>query len=219
MLTIDAVLSSEETVALRDFVAGRSSAFADGARTAGWRARKVKNNEQLDAAAAGIVTDKVRSAVLANEVFMAAARPKSIVRMLVSRYRDGMSYGLHVDDATMDGVRTDLSFTLFLAEPESYDGGELVIESDSADTEIKLRAGSLVLYPTAQLHRVVPVTRGERLAVVGWVRSLVRSPEDREVLFDLDNVLASLRQSGVAGAPIDRILKVRTNLLRRWLDD
>lgn len=219
MVIIDQLLSPAETAALRDFIAARQGSFADGAKTAGWKAREVKNNEQLEADAAAVVTAKVSAALHANPVFMAAARPKSIVRMLVSRYRKGMNYGLHVDDAMMDGVRTDLSFTLFLAEPESYAGGELLIESDSGDTEIKLRAGSLVLYSTGQLHRVAEVTEGERLAVVGWVRSLVRSAEDREVLFDLDNVLAGLRQAGVTGAALDRLLKVKTNLLRRWVED
>jgi PKHD-type hydroxylase len=141
------------------------------------------------------------------------------VGFLVSRYRPGMEYGLHVDDAMMQGVRTDLSFTLFLSPPEAYEGGELVIEGNDAENAIKLQAGSAVLYPTTSLHRVAPVTAGERLVVVGWVRSLIRRADQREVLFDLDTVVAEMRQHGGSQPGMDRILKVRANLQRMWVED
>jgi PKHD-type hydroxylase len=139
--------------------------------------------------------------------------------MLVSRFRPGMSYGTHVDAAIMDGQRTDLSFTLFLSDPDSYDGGELVLEENEGDTAIKLPAGGLVLYQTTSLHRVAEVTRGERLAIVGWIRSYIRSPEHREILFDLDQSVAALREIEVDRRVLDRIFKVRNHLTRMWAED
>jgi PKHD-type hydroxylase len=152
-------------------------------------------------------------------VFKAAARPKQLTGLLVSRYGPGMEYGLHVDDALMHGMRTDLSFTVFLSGPDTYEGGELVIAGNDADSSIKLAAGSAVVYPTTSLHKVAPVTAGERLVVVGWVRSFLRRADERELLFDLDAAVAELRQSGAAKPLLDRILKVRANLLRLWAED
>jgi PKHD-type hydroxylase len=131
------------------------------------------------------VLRKVEQALLHHEVFVAAARPKRLVRLLISRYEPGMTYGTHVDDALMDGVRPDLSFTLFLSDPATYEGGALVIEDTYGERMVKLPAGELILYPSTTLHRVDPVTSGVRLAAVGWVRSYVRDPEHREILFDL----------------------------------
>ena len=158
-------------------------------------------------------------ALLANTAFRSIARPKDFVNMLASRYQPGMAYGTHVDNALMGGVRTDLSFTLFLKEPDSYEGGALVIEGNDGESEIKLPAGSLVLYPTTTLHHVSEVTSGERLAIVGWVRSYVRSHENRETLFDLENSIASLRLANVDRAILDRLLKVKANLMRGWVED
>ena len=116
-------------------------------------------------------------------------------------------------------MRTDLSFTVFLNGPEAYEGGELVIEGVDGESAIKLVAGAAVVYPTAALHRVRPVISGERLVVVGWVRSLVRRADQREVLFDLDTVVAHLRQAGAERVLMDRVLKTRANLLRMWVED
>ena len=219
MIRIDNVLNVAEVAALLDHLGSSSELFKSGARTAGWHAREVKDNEQLDPAAAAVITEKVVQALGANPLFVAAARPKEFVRVLVSRYRKGMEYGLHVDDALMTGKRTDLSFTLFLADPSAYDGGELVIEGNDGDTEAKFPPGSLVLYPTTTLHRVAPVTQGERIAVVGWVRSFIRSGEQRETLFDLDNAIAMARADNASRATVDRLLKIKMNLLRQWADD
>jgi PKHD-type hydroxylase len=194
--------------------------FQPGRATAGWHAREVKHNEQ---ARAGTLVDgilrKVEQALLANEVLVATARPKRLVRLLVSRYETGMAYGAHVDDALMDGMRTDLSFTLFLSEPDSYDGGELMIEDSSGERAVKLPAGDLVLYPSTTLHRVAPVTRGERLAVVGWVRSLIRDAGQREILLDLETVLRELFGREGKSRTFDLLAKTRTNLLRMWAED
>ena len=197
----------------------QGDAFEDGARTAGRIAKRVKKNEQ--ARPSGLAADfaaLVEKRLLGNEVFRAAARPKSIIRTLLSRYRPGMAYGTHSDDAFMEGVRVDLSFTIFLSDLETYEGGELVIEEPAGERLVKLPAGSMVLYPSTTLHRVAEVTKGERHAAVGWVRSLVRGVEARETLFDL---ALALRQAEAGGddALINRLLKIQGALLRRWGDD
>ena len=193
--------------------------FHDGKSTAGAHARTVKNNEQAANEAAAPVLKKVETALLAHPVFKAAALPKSFVKLMVSRYRPGMHYGTHVDDPLMLGTRTDLSFTLFLNPPETYAGGELVIEENGGDRSFKLTAGSLILYPTTSLHRVEEVTSGERLAVVGWVRSFLRDPQQRELLFDLENTIASLKAENASRPVLDHIFKIRANLLRMWATD
>jgi PKHD-type hydroxylase len=215
-LVISDVLSAEEIEAARSFLT-EADLFSDGAKTAGHHARTVKNNEQADQARTAPLLKKAEAALMANQVFRAAARPQSFVKLMVSRYKPGMAYGTHVDNPLMEGKRTDLSFTLFLGEPQSYAGGELVIEGNDGDRAFKLPAGSLILYPTTTLHRVSEVTQGERLAIVGWVRSLIRNDQQRELLFDLDNAMASLTNADRAN--IDRLHKVRANLVRMWAED
>jgi PKHD-type hydroxylase len=215
-LVIADVLSGAEVDAARDHL-NDSDKFGDGRTTAGSLARTVKNNQQADGQYAAPVLKKVESRLLVHPVFRSAARPRSIIKLLVSRYRPGMAYGTHVDNPLMEGQRTDLSFTLFLTDPASCEGGELVIEGNEGERSFKLPAGSLVLYPATTLHHVNEVTAGERLAVVGWVRSLIRHDSHRELLFDLDNVLASL--PGADRSTIDRLQKVRANLVRLWAED
>jgi PKHD-type hydroxylase len=218
-IEIGGILDEAALEAIGQTLESDATAFASGAATAGSHARAVKRNEQAKGGAADAIIEKVKATLLAHPVFNAAARPKQLVRLLVSRYRPGMEYGTHIDDALIEGRRTDLSFTLFLNDPKTYDGGELVIEANDGESAIKLQAGHLILYPTTSLHRVNAVTRGERLAVVGWVRSLVRSGERRELLFDLDNAVAALRRTGAERAILDRLFKVRANLLRMWVED
>lgn len=215
MIRISDILPADELAAMQAQLSG-NTCFADGAATAGWHARLVKKNEQLTPQAAAPVIAKLESALLKHPVFQAAARPAKIVRMLVSRYQPGMEYGLHVDDAIMGGERTDLSFTYFLSAPESYEGGALVLADAYAERDVKLPAGELFLYPSGSLHKVEPLTRGERLAVVGWVRSHVRDAGAREVLFDLDNAIAEVFARDGKSALFDVLVKTRTNLMRRW---
>jgi PKHD-type hydroxylase len=216
-LVISEILTGEELDALRQHIAALEDAFQSGAATAGGHARRVKNNEQATRDAALPILRKVEQVLTGHPIFKSAARPKTIIRTLLSRYRPGMTYGLHVDEPMMAGLRTDLSFTLFLSEPSSYDGGALVIDDNSGSHDYKLPAGSLILYPTTTLHRVNTVTSGERLAVVGWVRSYLRHAEQREMLFDLDNVIATQRDA--AREVLDQLYKIRANLLRMWMDD
>jgi PKHD-type hydroxylase len=196
-----------------------AASFVSGKSTAGAQAKQVKNNDQSASPVAQAAIAAVREALATNAVFRAATRPKEIIGMLVSRYRPGMAYGAHVDDALMGGKRTDLSFTFFVSTPESYDGGELVIEGNDGENAIKLAAGSVVVYPTTSLHRVAEVTRGERLVVVGWVRSFIRNGEQREILFDLDQTLAALAAAKADRAITDRMFKTRNNLTRMWAED
>ncbi len=219
LLQMAGVLKPETVENMRGALATEQAAFSSGKATAGWYAREVKHNDQSTGPAALAAMEQVKSALLAHAVFVSAARPKSFVRTLVSRYRAGMNYGTHVDDALMDGMRTDLSFTLFLADPARYDGGELVIEAPDGETEVKLEAGGLVLYPTTHLHRVNEVTRGERLAVVGWVRSFIRNAEQRETLFDLDQIVSTLKASDAERNLMNQVMKVRTTLTRMWAED
>jgi len=218
LLRIGGILSEHEVGAIVHAL--EQAGFEDGRRTAGWHAREVKRNEQATPSPVldGVLA-KVREALLAHEVFMAAARPKSFVKLLVSRYAPGMTYGTHVDDALMDGRRTDLSFTLFLSDPASYDGGALVIEDTLENRSIRLNAGELILYPSGALHNVEPVTRGTRLAIVGWLRSYLRDPAQREILFDLELALREMFERDGKSGLFDRLVKTRTNLLRLWADD
>jgi PKHD-type hydroxylase len=219
MIQIADILSADQAARLRAVLSDEKAGFASGKATAGWAARDVKNNEQASGPAAQNVVEQVKPALLGNALFQSAARPKSFVKILVSRYKPGMAYGAHVDDALMGGMRTDLSFTLFLSDPETYDGGALVIEGTDGHSDFKLPPGHLVLYQTTSLHYVDEVTRGERLAIVGWVRSFIRSPEQRQVLFDMDQVIAGLRKDGVPRDEMNQALKVRNSLLRMWAED
>ncbi|MBS0241394.1 MAG: Fe2+-dependent dioxygenase [Proteobacteria bacterium] len=218
ILEIERLLSAEACATLCEELG--KAGFVDGAATAGWSARLVKRNQQ---APAGLATDACREAILsaltANSVFQTAALPKRIIGPTFSRYRPGDAYGIHVDDTIIDGSRTDLSFTLFLSSPYDYNGGELVISGPGGEDAVKGNAGSLVLYTSGTLHEVRPVTRGERLAAVGWVRSLVRDPAQRELLFDLERARRSLFERHGKSAEFDLISRCSANLLRMWAED
>lgn len=157
--------------------------------------------------------------LLAHPLFQMAVRPKVLSPLLLSRYEPGRAYGRHVDDTLMNGMRSDVSFTLFLSEAASYRGGELVIETTVGEQEIKLEAGSLVLYPSTTLHRVEPVQEGVRLAAVGWARSFVRSAAQREILFDLETARRRLFERSGKSEEFDLLSKSTANLLRLWADD
>ncbi len=219
ILQIADVLSAPQVELMRASLIQDEASFASGKATAGWYAKDVKHNDQSSGPAALAAMDTLKSALMNNAVFVSSARPKTFVKLLVSRYLPGMSYGTHVDDALMNGMRTDLSFTFFLSDPETYEGGALVIEGHDGDTEVKLPAGSLVLYPTTSLHHVAEVTSGERFAIVGWVRSLIRNPEQREILFDLDQVVASFKAKGAERRQMNSVMKVRNALTRMWVED
>ena len=218
-IVIGDVLSADDVKTIRTAL-GRAK-FIDGRATAGFAARTVKNNTQAAGGDRSIETIRKLAAerILANEVFRLAVRPKALTPLMFARYEPGMNYGSHVDDALMQGLRTDVSFTLFLSDPGSYDGGELVIESASGEDAIKLAAGSLVAYPTTTLHRVNEVTRGQRLAAVGWARSFIRDAAQRELLFDLDTARRQIFAREGKTAEFDLISKSAANLMRMWVED
>ena len=218
-IAIGNVLAGEELAMVREALS--RATFVDGRATAGFAARLVKNNRQAAASDRRLETSRklIASRILGHEVFRLAVRPKTLTPIMFSRYEPGMNYGSHVDDAVMDGLRTDVSFTLFLSEPESYDGGELVIESAAGEDAVKLPAGGLIVYPSTTLHHVAAVTRGERLAAVGWAQSLIRDGARRELLFDLDTARRALFARDGKSQEYDLIAKSTANLLRMWVQD
>ncbi len=214
-LAIDAILTEAEAAALR--AVAETLAFADGRATAGRIAREIKANDQAVASAdLEAIQARVTDALMAHPVFVAAARPKAMTPLILSRYRGGQSYGPHVDDALMGGIRTDLSFTLFLSDPDSYEGGALIVADTVEERAFRLGAGSLILYPSTTLHRVEPVTRGTRLCLVGWVQSWIRDTAQREILFDLDCAIAEVHGREGKSALLDTLTRTRSNLLRMW---
>ena len=220
ILCIDHVLNVAALAAIRAALA--AARYRDGRETAGWHAAAVKRNRQADAGDAAKVAAIVEEALGQNAVFQLAALPQRLSPILLNRYEPGMEYGPHVDDALMgrgaNRLRSDVSFTVFLEDPASYDGGELVIDSSGGEADYKLAAGACLLYPSTSLHRVAPVTRGVRHAAVGWVQSLVRSAERREMLFDLDTARRAVFESQGKSQAFDLLAKTYANLLRQWAE-
>lgn len=218
MMCIGNVLNSDEVADVCSDIAGLT--FVDGRATAGWAAKLVKNNEQAEAGGSvDSLRARISARILGNDLFQLAVRPKALTPLLLSRYARGKEYGTHVDDALMQGMRTDVSFTLFLTDPESYEGGELVIESNAGEQPFKLPAGSMIVYPSTTLHRVAPVEHGVRLAAVGWARSFVRSAERREILFDLEAARRDVFAQSGKSPTFDLLAKCGANLLRLWAED
>jgi PKHD-type hydroxylase len=201
--------------------------WADGKITAGTQSEQVKNNRQLaeDSEAARAARAIVLDGLGKSALFITGALPKKTYPPLFNRY-DGASnaFGNHIDNSVRTSpitgawVRTDLSATLFLSEPEEYDGGELVIEDTFGSQSIKLAAGDLILYPASSVHRVEPVTRGCRLASFFWVESMVRDNARRRLLFDLDMSILTLRGSNGDTEPVISLTGCYHNLLRMWAD-
>ncbi|MGF9761443.1 Fe2+-dependent dioxygenase [Microvirga sp. 0TCS3.31] len=217
LMTIADVLTPADLDQVRATLADMR--FEDGRATAGWSARLVKDNEQArEGAALTLLRDRVSKAILGNDVFSLAVRPKALTPLIFARYGAGREYGSHVDNPLMNGIRTDVSFTLFLADPASYDGGELVIESVAGEEEVKLPAGHLVAYDSTSLHRVAPVTRGERLVAVGWAQSYVRDSAKRELLFDLETAKRNLFTQAGKTPEFDLLAKSSANLFRMWAE-
>jgi PKHD-type hydroxylase len=215
MLVLADVLNAEDIAKLRDDLS--KIEFQDGKATAGAVARKVKSNMQATGAPVEPLVKFVREKLDKHAMFMAYARPARWSRLMFSRYVPGDKYGLHTDNATIGAanggrLRTDLSFTLFLSDPDTYEGGALQIQGLDGPREFKPSAGGLVVYPTGQLHQVTPVIKGERLACVGWMQSLVRRADQREILFDLTRVRGALKEGPV------RLLHDKSigNLVRLW---
>ncbi|MBI3439620.1 MAG: Fe2+-dependent dioxygenase [Proteobacteria bacterium] len=218
ILVIPDVLSDDQVKQVRAKLT--TVKFVDGAQTAGAVAKQVKNNLQADMNTPeyGQLNSWILPIIGNNQMFETACMPLKFTRVRFSRYRDNMTYGAHIDEPMMGEIRTDISFTLFLAEPEDYAGGELIMHEAGGDRAFKLRAGHMIAYPSTTLHRVAPVTQGERLVAFGWAQSLVRDAAHRETLFDLSQARMSLLERPGCEREGDLVAKSRSNLLRMWAE-
>ncbi len=224
LITIDPLLTPQELADAQALLSG--AAWVDGRVTAGTQAAQVKNNQQLaeDAAPLPALRRLVLQALSRNAIFIAAALPLKVLPPFFNRYAGSTNtYGAHVDGAMRqapDGsyVRSDLSATLFLSDPASYDGGELSIADTFGTHRIKLPAGSLVLYPSSSVHEVTPVTRGERQACFMFIQSMVRDDGQRRLLYEMDMALLKLRETVGETEPVVQLTGTYHNLLRRWAE-
>ena len=237
LMHIPAVLDRDQLARVRAALDG--AAWVDGRQTVGAQGAQVKRNLQLaeDSPLRHELGALVLAALARNPLYFAAALPLRTLPPRFNRYEGGGTYGAHVDGAVMalppgagdalpgqqGYVRSDLSCTLFLSEPEEYDGGGLVVDDTYGEHEVKLPAGDLILYPSSSLHRVEPVTRGARIASFFWIQSMVRDLEQRSLLFQLDTSIQALTASGADASPENRDSLVRLtgiyhNLLRRWAE-
>lgn len=223
LLEIPAALDAPAVAAMSARL--EAATWVDGRATAGHQSAQAKHNRQLaqDDPLALDLGRQILAALQGNALFMAAALPHSVYPPLFNRYAPGEHFASHVDNAirAVPGggrVRTDLSATLFLSEPGEYDGGELHIDDTYGAHRVKLAAGSLILYPASSLHRVAPVTRGQRLAAFFWVQSLVRDDARRTLLFDLDMAIQRLRQALGEHEALIAQTGVYHNLLRLWAE-
>ncbi|HEX3846141.1 MAG TPA: Fe2+-dependent dioxygenase [Steroidobacteraceae bacterium] len=222
LIRIDALLSPEQAASMRARL--DAADWQDGKATAGHQSAAVKLNRQLpqeDAAARAAGTEVLR-ALERSDAFVGAALPRHVYPPLFNRYETGMTFGAHIDNAvrqipgTHHRLRTDLAATLFLSAPEEYDGGELVIEDTYGSHSVKLGAGDLVVYSASSVHRVLPVTRGARMAAFFWIQSMVRDEGARTLLFEMDRSIRELGGAHGQSESIVRLTGCYHNLLRRW---
>lgn len=215
---VEGLLSPEELIKIQTNLQGATEEWEPGHLTAGTYARQSKNNWQLnrDTALFTSLEQPILEAMQTHPLVRAAAIPLHCHSLLFSRSERGEGYGRHVDNAFMAGGRTDLSYTVFLSAPESYEGGELVIEHPDREDSIKLAAGDAIVYPSSFLHRVQPVQSGTRFVAAGWIQSAVRNPLQRELLFELETACKSLAARIGRCNELDLLYRCHTNLLREW---
>lgn len=216
---IPSLLKPEEITALEQLISKAS--FVDGKVTASMAAKEVKNNLQIDAGDTGTleqVQSLLSTAVGSSPYFQAAAQPKKIHPFIISKYSTGKYYGWHVDSPIMGdpAIRTDLAMTIFLSDPASYQGGELMIQTSGGNIAIKPAKGDAILYPCQFLHCVNEIKSGERLAAVTWIQSNIQSPEQRQLLFELNQVQALLQQRDKQSPEAIQLLQTYSNLFRMW---
>ena len=224
LIQLPSVLNAEQLDTCTSALA--QADWSDGRGSAGYLSREVKHNRQLpdNHPLSRELGELIIRVLDGNERFTAAALPMKMVPPLFNCYEDQGQYGRHVDGAirpvtgTPHRVRTDLSATLFLSDPDSYEGGELVIEDSYGPTEVKLAAGDMVLYPGGSVHRVNPVTSGRRLAAFFWIQSMVRSDRQRAILFELDNAIQKIAGDSPEQLALTDLAGVYHNLLREWAD-
>ena len=221
LLNIPNILTADETAQiLRDLDAAGPSVWKDGTSSAQGAAASVKQNQQCDPQhpAVQAILEKAQAALLRNGAFVAATQPESFSRMLINSYGPGMSYGNHLDASYIRDTRTDISITLFLTPPTAYTGGDLVLASHFCEMAVKGEQGGVFLYPSTHLHRVQEVTSGQRIAIVGWVKSRIKHPHQREILFDLEQSASDLADDKSQRENYMRLLGIKNRLLREWGD-
>jgi len=226
LVAIANALDAQSLHELRSRLEAAGQAWVDGRVSAGWQGAPVKHNEQIDerSAVAAECQSIVLGALERHPLFISAVLPNEVYPPMFNRYGQGMAFGAHVDGSvrlhphTGRKLRTDVSATLFLSEPHEYDGGELVIHETFGVQRVKLAAGHMAVYPATSLHEVTPITRGSRLASFFWIQSLVRDDAQRAMLFDLDNAIQRLNQSGADALARRNLVGLYHNLLRQWSD-
>ncbi|MFD2741386.1 Fe2+-dependent dioxygenase [Sulfitobacter aestuarii] len=225
LITIPSILTKDEVAQVRAHL--DAAAWEDGATTAGPQSREVKRNQQLPptSEAAQTLGKFILQKLTADPLFLSAALPARILPPMFNKYEQAEAFGAHIDNAirvnplTQERLRTDLSMTLFLSEPEDYSGGELLIEDHYGHQSVKLPAGDMILYPATSLHQVTPVTRGARVSSFFWLQSMIRTHTQRRILFDLDQSIQSLSGSLGANDPETvRLTGIYHNLIRTWAE-
>jgi PKHD-type hydroxylase len=225
LVCVPDVLSKQEVAEFRSIM--DAATWEDGRSTAGAQSALVKKNEQLppNGEVARALGQRIVKALTANPLFISAAIPLHIFPPLFNRYGPGHHFGIHVDNAVRGDpltglrIRTDMSVTLFLSEPDEYDGAELIVEDYYGSHEVKLPAGHLVLYPASSLHMVTPITRGTRVASFFWLQSMVRDERARAMIFDLDNTIQTLVQRlGRDDPETVKLSGIYHNLIRYWAE-
>ena len=220
LLTLPGVLNKEELAVVHDLLARGN--FIDGRLSAGEEAIRVKNNQELSASDALMqpLNNLVMGKLVKHPVYLAAALPLKIAAPFYAKYGVGMTYGNHVDDPIMGPVgqryRTDLSITVFLNEPEDYEGGELTIQTPFGDQTAKLKAGDGIMYPSGSTHRVAEVTKGERIVAVTWLQSMVKDPARRELLYNLHQAREDLIKNQPESSTTELVSNTYINLVRMW---
>lgn len=223
LIIIENVLNAQEVIDMREQLG--EAGWRDGNQTAGTRSTEVKQNLQLDRK--NLIGAELGNAILRklgnHPTFVSATLAEKIFPPVFNLYQNGGHYGTHVDSALMridetnTTLRSDVSGTLFLCDPDEYEGGELVVETEYGGQEVKLAAGDMVIYPSNSLHQVCPVTKGQRVCAITWIQSAIADSAARAMLFDLDNSIQGLSVGKAKDDPdVDRLIHVYHNLLRRW---
>ena len=226
LLRIPNLLNEEQLATVRASLNSGQAPWVDGRVSAGHQGAPVKNNQQIEEASpmARELGNFILAQLERNALFISAVLPNKVYPPMFNRYGEGMQFGMHVDGSvrmipgSSQKLRTDLSATLFLTAPQAYDGGELVIESDFGSRSAKFAAGDLIVYSSTSRHRVTAVTRGQRLASVFWIQSLIRDDAQRAQLFELDGTIQRLTQSGADSESLVRLTAHYHGLLRAWTE-
>ena len=210
------LLIHEELETINKNLKNQKDLWEDGKKTAGSYASKVKNNLQLNRNSefSKKYSEFIKRKILSNELIKSFALPKLIHGIMFTKSQKDMHYGRHVDNPFMSSGRSDLSFTISLTHQDSYEGGELLIETINSENKFKLNAGEIIIYPSTYLHSVEEIKKGERIVCVGWIESYVKSIEEREYLFDLDAGAKGLLAKHGRSDELDLIFKSYSNLLR-----